>query len=381
MSDVVDAIVIGVGGFGSSALYHLARRGVDVIGIDQFEVAHDRGSSHGETRIIRQAYFEHPDYVPLLKRASELWHALQLESGLQLYEECGLLLAGCPDGEVVHGAKLAARQHDLDIEEVNPAAARQRFRGFRFPRGFAVVHEPQAGFLLVEDCVRAHINQAVSHGAQLRLNENVVSWESDTRTVRVRTERAEYEAAVLVVTAGAWAGRILESLRLPLRVLRKVLLWHRVLNADYHLEHGAGTFFVEMPEGQFYGFPSTDGRVLKIAEHTGGELIDDPAAPDRRLHSGDVGSVATFLAQVMPGVNPQPERHAVCMYTVTPDQHFIVDRHPHFPNVVYGAGFSGHGFKFTSVIGDVLADLATAGRTSRPIAFLAATRPALKSGT
>lgn len=387
MSEQFDVIVAGVGGFGSSCLYHLAKQGRRVLGLDRFPPGHDRGSSHGDTRIIRQAYFEHPDYVPLLLHAYDLWRELESESGRDLLTVCGLMLSGPPDGEVITGAFTSSREHGIAIESVARSDAADRFPGFRIPEGFDAVFEPQGGFLRVEDCVHAHVELACGHTAECRSDEPVIDWTSDGRTVRVRTEHGEYEAAALVITAGAWAADLLtggststesataaEEIASRLEVRRKPLLWNPVRSDAFNLDNGGCGFLFEMPEGYFYGFPSLDGQTVKLAEHTGGEVVIDPLHLDRSLRDSDVNSVAQFASKVMPGIDPKPLRHSICMYTLTPDSHFLVDRHPAHDNVWFGAGFSGHGFKFTSVIGEALAELATEGRTGAPVGFLGAGR-------
>ncbi|WP_339730014.1 N-methyl-L-tryptophan oxidase [uncultured Gimesia sp.] len=374
MSIYTDYLVLGLGGMGSSALYHLARRGLKVLGIEQFGVAHDRGSSHGDTRIIRKAYFEHPNYIPLLQRAYELWRELEQESGKQLFNPCGLMVAGPPEGEVIQGVHLASRLYDVAVEKVSAAETAARFPGFQIPDGFEVTHEPEAGFLYVEECVRTHIECAERHGAQVSLNEKIQSVTVNDQMIEVKTEAQHIIASRLIVTAGAWSSACLQELNLPLEVVRKVLFWNPVQQPVYNLDQGKGGFFFDMPFGEFYGFPSLDGMTVKLAEHGGGELIVDPNHLNRELQATDVSAVARFIREVMPGLEPEPVRHATCMYTRTPDGHFIVDRHPQNQGVVYGAGFSGHGFKFASVIGEILADLAIEGRTAHPIEFLAANR-------
>ncbi|MDA0285679.1 MAG: N-methyl-L-tryptophan oxidase, partial [Planctomycetota bacterium] len=357
--------------------------GVRVLGLDRFPTAHDRGSSHGATRIIRQAYFEHPDYVPLLLRAYGLWRELESVSGRKLMKICGLILAGPPSGEVVSGAKLAARLHGVSVEDVSArdfAGERAaRFPGFRMPQGFAAVFEPAGGYLHVEDCVQTHIELALATGAEHRSDETIVSWESNGRTVRVRTESDEYEAAALILTPGAWASGLLQSLpEFPqLTVLRKTLHWHHVRSSVYDVSNGGTGFLFEMPGATIYGFPSLDGQTLKVAEHSGGETVSDPLHVDRTLKESDTQPIRHFLEEVMPDVDPACDHHAVCMYTMTPDGHFVVDRHSQHANVFYGAGFSGHGFKFTSVLGEALAELAIDGATKLPISFLSAGRFAL----
>lgn len=373
-----DCIVLGVGGFGSGALYHLACRGVSVLGIERFGIAHDRGSSHGETRIIRRAYIEHPDYIPLVDRAYELWEDLQAEAGRTLLHRAPLLLTGRPESEAVAGSRLARQQYGVDIVELPRAEAQARFPGLRFPDGFEIMLESSAGYLEVEACVRAHVQQAVARGAEVRTEEAVVSWSADNGTVTVTTDRDTYCAERLVVTAGAWAGRVLADLHLPLQVLRKPVFWHEVTSRDYDHATGAALVYYELPFGTFYAFPCLDGRTLKVAQHTGGEPVADPLHVDRALHPDDVAPIADFLRLAMPAVRTEPLRHSVCLYTNSPDRHFIVDRHPRHEQVVVAAGFSGHGFKFSGVLGLALAELALDGRTELPIGFLSLGRPALR---
>jgi sarcosine oxidase len=378
MSESFDCIVLGVGGFGSGALYHLARRGARVLGLEQFGIAHNRGSSHGETRIIRKAYFEHPDYVPLLQQAYDLWAELEQESGASLYRQLGLLTAGPADGVAVPGALLAARQHGLRIEELSHAQAAARFPAFRIPEHWGVVFEQEAGGLAVERCVATHIQQALAAGAVLKTGETVRAWQSDGRSVTVRTETATYTAGSLVITAGPWTGPLLAELGVPLQVVRKVVFWHPVQSRAWDANAGCPLFFFEVPEGEFYGFPCLDGRTVKVAEHTGGEPVADPSSVDRELHPSDQAAMRQFIGRFLPDLAPQPERYNVCMYTKTRDSHFIIDRHPDYGNVVLGAGFSGHGFKFTSVLGQALAELAGNGKTEKPIGFLSVSRPGLR---
>ena len=359
-----DCIVAGCGGIGSAALYHLAQRGHSVLGLDQFAPGHDRGSSHGETRIIRQAYFEHPSYVPLLKEAYALWEDLAVASGRNLYHETGVLQIGPEDGEVVPGVLASATQHDLDVERIDPAAFARTFPGFVLPEGTTALFEARGGYLQVEDCVRTHIEQAERLGAQLRADEPMLSFSADTRGVRVTTARETYTAAALVIAAGAWSGQLLSALEIPLTVLRKHLHWYASDTEAYLESNGCPVFFYELGERCFYGFPQRDALGVKVSEHSGGELITDPATLSRQPDPRDRQDIEAFLGKHLPAVSRRPLRHDVCMYTMSPDQHFVVDTYPASSNVCFAAGLSGHGFKFASVLGAGLADLATG--TARP---------------
>ncbi|TWU11314.1 Monomeric sarcosine oxidase [Symmachiella macrocystis] len=378
MSATFDFIVLGAGGFGSSAIYHLSKRGARVLGLERFGVAHDRGSSHGETRVIRKAYFEHSDYVPLLLRAYELWRELEAECGEDLYHEVGLVIGGMQDSDVVTGAKIAVAKHALTIESLTAAEGRKRFPTYNFPEEFSVVYEPEAGYLDVEACVRAHLDAAVKYGADLHVNETVIDWRIEGPGVRVRTDRGEYAAGGLIISAGAWSRPLLADLNVPLEVLRKVLLWYETPAQKFDVAAGNPCFFFETAGGEFYGFPRINGRV-KLAEHTGGETVADPLLVDRSLRKADTVGPGEFIAKFMPDLPTRAAQHVVCMYTKTPDSHFIVDRHPEHDNVVIGAGFSGHGFKFTSSIGEVLADLVDQKRAALPIEFLSLGREALRA--
>lgn len=381
MSQHWDCIVIGVGGMGSAACAELARRGLRVLGLEQHQQAHDRGSSHGESRIIRQCYFEHPNYVPLLLRAYEHWSRLERDCGRQLYFPVGLLIAGLPDGEAVRGARLAAQQHRLALEDLALDEVARRFPVFRLPESHAAVYEPNAGYLLAEDCVRAHWAGARAAGAELREDEPVRSWEVRDGRVAVRTERGEHVADRLVITAGAWAGQILRELQLPLTVVRKVAGWFPAPAELTTPGSRMPTFYVEQGDRAFYGFPSLDGRTVKSAEHSGAVPVADPSTVSRAVSPGDLLPLQTFLGDVLPGVSSIPERTSVCMYTLSPDHHFLIDRHPEHPQVAFAAGFSGHGFKFCPVVGEALADLAVAGQTELPIGFLGLHRLIGRGGT
>lgn len=353
---------------------HLARRGVRVLALERFGAAHDRGSSHGRTRIIRQAYFEHPDYVPLLRRAYDLWGELEAIREESLFRRVGLVEAGPPDGALVRGALESARRHGLDVERLPRSEASRRFPMFRFPDGFEVVLERNAGYLRVEVCVLAHLEEAARAGAELRFDEPATGWEATNDGVVVKTARGTYAAGKLVVCGGAWAGSLLHGLGVRLEVVRKHLHWFETGDPRYDEGEGCPTFLFELPEGQFYGFPDTGGAGVKVAEHTGGEPVDDPAAVDRSVDPVDRARIVAFLRAHLPGVSDRPLDHAVCMYTMSPDGHFLVDLHPEHRTVAFVAGLSGHGFKFASVLGEILADLALDGRTALPAGFLGLSR-------
>ena len=367
------AIVIGVGGVGSAAMFHLARRGARVLGLDRFAPGHDRGSSHGRTRIIRQAYFEHPDYVPLLLHAYELWSELGRRRGRPLIHEIGLLQVGPPEGAVLAGVRQSALRHRLEIEQLDAREITERFPGLRANADWGGLFERRAGYLDVEDCVVAHAEEAIGLGAELRAGVEVLGWTAHAQSIEVATTQGSFSAERLILTAGPWAPQLLGDLSVRLEVRRKPQFWYPA-GPEYDAHQGCPAFLFELPDGIFYGVPRIDEFGLKVAEHTGGALVADPLRVERGDDLDGRERVERFLAACLPGVRRECLQQAVCMYTLTPDGHFLVDRHPADPRIVLAAGLSGHGFKFTCVLGEALADLALDGRTDLPIGFLALDR-------
>jgi sarcosine oxidase len=379
MSDIMahpafDVIVVGAGGMGSAAAFELARRGRSILAVEQFPLVHDRGSSHGHTRIIRRAYYEHPAYVPLVCRAYERWYDLEQRTGRHLLTGCDCLCIGPPDGEVVNGVLASAGEHNLAVDRLDAAALRARFPQFRFDDHYEGVLERGAGLLYVEDCVRAHLDAARSLGTVIHADEPVVRWQSDGRAVTVATERSEYHAASLVLTAGPWAGRLLAEHGAPLRVMRQTLLWFGTADDAAFRRDVFPIFLAEVPEGPFYGLPVIDGRGLKVARHYGAPELQSPEEVERAVRPADEPPVRRFLDAHLPGVNGPLRYGQTCIYTLTPDRHFLIDLHPQHRNVAVAGGFSGHGFKFASVVGEILADLVESGRTRWPIGMFSFAR-------
>lgn len=370
----LDCIVVGTGGIGSAALFHLARRGARVLGLDQYPPAHDKGSSHGDTRAIRLVYFEHPDYVPLLRRSFELWESLDAESDTSLLRKTGILQAGPADGEVLTGLIEAARVHDLPMERLDPAEVSNRFPGFTIDEADSAIFDPNGGILAVEDCIRAHIRFAVSSGATLETGDAVRHWYVNRGLVTVETETARYTARRLVITPGPWAPRLLPKFAPHLHLLRKSLFWFANEEDCYRLDNDCPVFLFEKGEHTFYGFPAIDDKGIKIADHAGGKPLESPEALDRHVHTDELEAVSLTLRQRLPRAGHQLNHHTTCMYTMTRDGHFIVGGYPGVPEVSIVAGLSGHGFKFASVLGEVMADLVLDGRTELPIDFLSPRR-------
>jgi sarcosine oxidase len=362
-----DTIVVGVGGMGSAAAAHLAERGQDVLGLERYDVPHSMGSSHGVTRIIRKAYYEHPDYVPLLERAYELWEELDATHPTELLHRTKCVVAG-PDGsEKVNGARESAEEHGLAHELLSGAELGERYPGYDLPDEFEAVVEPDGGFLHVEQCVVAHVNAAHRHGAEIHAREGLLDWEP-TRDggVRVETEKDSYTADTMVVTAGAWAANLLPMLETEAVPERQVLGWFQPDHPERFRPDSFPVFIVECEEGYFYGFPEYGVPGYKVGKYNHfHEQVDpdDVAAPT----PGDERVLRDFTERYFPDAAGPTMRLETCLFTNSPDEHFIIDTLPDHPQIVVGAGFSGHGFKLSSVIGEILADLSIDGESRHDI--------------
>ena len=366
-----DVVVVGLGGMGSAAARHLAARGQRVLGLERFTPAHDRGSSHGASRIIRQSYFEDPAYVPLLLRAYELWEEAEKESGADLLTLAGGLYLGPEDSTTVAGSLAAAREWDLPHEVLDGAAVRARFPTFTPAPGEVAVFEERAGFVRPERSVATHLDLAARDGADLRFGRQVRAWKADGDGVRVRTDDGEFAAGHLVVCPGAWAPRLLADLGVPLRVERQVQHWFAPAGGvDPFVDHPV--YIAEQAGGnQIYGFPAIDGPSggAKVAFFRRGQETD-PDRLDRAVTADEIAEMQARLRDTLPGLGDgTPLKQVACMYTTTPDEHFVIAPHPAHRHVTVACGFSGHGFKFVPVVGEILADLATEGSTRHPIAL------------
>jgi sarcosine oxidase len=369
-----DVIVIGVGGMGSATCFELARRGVRVLGLEQFDIGHDRGSSHGQTRVIRTAYYEHPSYVPLVRRSFERWYDLEQRTDRKLLTECGCVNIGRAGSMILDGVRQAAREHGLRVKELSGVELREWCPPLRFGDDYCGALEREAGFLFVEECVRAHADAAHSMGATIETGVTVREWTATPLGVRVVTDGANFEAGRLVITVGPWAGELLQSWGKPLTVMRQTMLWFGTQDDSQFRRNRFPIYLAEVPEGYFYGLPVIDAAGHKVARHYG---APESAKPDdfvRDVTESDEVPVREFLNRYLPQVNGPLNRAQVCTYTMTPDRHFILDRHPEHDNVAIAAGFSGHGFKFAPVVGEIMADLVLEGRTKWPIDVFRITR-------
>lgn len=373
MSETFDVVVLGLGVMGASAVHQLAGRGVRVLGLDANQRGHVLGSSHGRSRIIREAYYEAVEYVPLVQRAFVQWRELEEETGLDLLLMTGCLNIGLPGTHVVDGVIASAKRHGLLSEVLPSDAMRSRFPAFALPESHVGVYQPTAGVLNADACVGALVDASVARGATIRHGEMVSSWEPDGDGVIVRTPSGTIRAQHLVVTAGPWSASVLADLGLPLQAVRQYVVHFEPQAPERFSLPGFPAFIWDVDEGEVYGIPYLPGSGFKVGGHDPGE----PCTPDtarRTVTVEEIENVRSIFERCLPGCATTMSMAATCLYTVTPDRHFIIDRHPEHPQVSYAAGFSGHGFKFGPTIGEVLADLAIEGSSRHDVAFLRAAR-------
>jgi monomeric sarcosine oxidase len=351
-----DVIVIGGGTMGTAVGWALGKRRLRTLVLEQFQPIHSLGSHGGRTRITRHAYAESPDYVPLVERSEEIWLELAAEAGTPLLIRTGGLDLQAPGYTHARGAARAAIERNLPHEWLPGAQVRGRWPAWSIGDDWEACFSPQTGFLLVEPCLHAMAAAARRLGVTYHQLEAAREWHADSGGVTVRTDSQRYYANSLVITAGAWASQVLGELGLPLTVLRKVIWWFAVRDPSRFGVSQFPIFIAEGPLGVIYGLPIYGHQGIKIANHAGGESTS-PDAVDRVVHLAEEADVVAFTGSALPAVSDHVLESAVCLYTLTPDRDFIVDRHPVHPNVAIAAGFSGHGFKFAPVIGELLASL------------------------
>lgn len=372
-----DVIVVGVGGLGSAALFHLARSGLRVLGIERFGVPNDQGSSHGVTRIIRLAYYEHPSYVPLLLRAYELWRELETVAGEQLLRITGSVDAGPPDSFVLEGSVRSCVEHGLEHEVIDSAEVNRRFPGYRLPAESMAVFQPDGGFLLPERCIAAHVDAARAMGAEVKTNERVLEWRPASGGVRVTTDGAIYEAERLVLAAGAWEG---ELAGLPVVAERQVLAWLDPLRPELFSPERFPVFNLIVEEGRYYGFPVFGIPGFKFGRYHHLEEHGDPDVLDRKPSRRDEQVLREFAERYFPDGAGPTSSLKTCLFENTPDEHFLLGLHPEHDNVIVAGGGSGHGFKFASVIGEIVGQLARGEPPRLDISLLSPARFAGRSG-
>jgi sarcosine oxidase len=362
-----NAIVVGVGGVGSPTVYELARRGKRVLGLERFDIPHEFGSSHGHTRIIRLAYYEHPSYVMLLRRAYELWRDIQQRVGEQLLHITGSIDAGPADSWVFKGSLQSCVEHNLPHEVLTGVELAQRFPGYRLPHETLAVLQPEGGFLVPERCIVSYVQAAQALGAEIHGRERVLDWEPLGEGVRVTTDRDVYDADRLIVTAGAWNATLLDCLDGLLEPERQVLAWLQPVKPGDFTTERFPVFNLLVDEGRYYGFPVFGIPGFKFGRYHHLEELIDPEEGDREPSLRDEQVLREFAERYFPGGAGPTMSLKACIFTNTPDHHFIIDLHPDYPQVSFTSPCSGHGFKFASVIGEIMADLAERGETRHNI--------------
>ncbi|WP_435320656.1 N-methyl-L-tryptophan oxidase [Haloarchaeobius sp. TZWSO28] len=367
-SERYETIVVGVGGMGSATVDHLARRGVDVLGLERYDIPHSKGSSHGVTRIIRRPQFEDPAYVPLVERSFELWEDLAETHDRELLVRNGSIDVGPAGSDIVRDSRDSCEQYGFEYEELTGEELGERFPGYDLPDNFRAIYQPDGGFVVPEQCIIAHVNRAHEHGAEIHAREQVLGWEPTADGgVTVETDAASYQADKLVITAGAWAADLvpqLEGLAVP---ERQVLAWLQPeVPASFQPENFP-VFVIETDLGHHYGFPVYDVPGFKFGWFNHLEETVDPDTMNREPTPEDERVLREFAEQYFPDGAGPTMRLSTCIFTNTPDEHFVLDTLPEHPQVTVGAGFSGHGFKFASVVGEILADLSEEDETDHDI--------------
>ncbi|MEA2622337.1 MAG: sarcosine oxidase [Chloroflexota bacterium] len=357
-----DVIVAGVGGMGSATVMELAARGARVLGLERAGIPNSTGSSHGVNRIIRLAYAEDPRYVPMLRRAYERWRDLEKAAGEQLLYVTGGVDAGLPDSQTVRGSLESIRQHDLPHEVLSAAELHQRFPGYRLPDEMQAVYQPDAGFVASERAIVAHVRQALRHGAEIHGEEPVVKWSADGTGVKVRTAKATYHAKQMVIAAGAWIGKFVPQYAPHFVPERQVLMWSQPKRPDAFALGNFPIFVLEGPAARYYGFPEFGIPGFKIGRyHHLGETVDPDEFDRDAFGARDEAVLREGIQSYFPDADGPTLSLASCMFTNTRDEHFVIDRLSGVPQIILASPCSGHGYKFASVIGEIVADLALEG--------------------
>jgi sarcosine oxidase len=369
-----DAIVAGVGGHGSAIAYHLAKSGTKTLALERFGLNHANGSSHGETRGMRTAYYEHPGYLPLINRALELWNDLQKRTRKPIIRITGGVAIGRQEGTLVGGQIDAAKKHRFPHEVLGPKDANERFPCFHLSEEETCFYTPSSGILWSENCIATHAKLAREEGAQIRFNEPLARWRQQKDRILVRTTKGEYTTDKLVLSAGAWLPQLVPELGLPLKVERQVLFWFRPLRDkdSFGPEHMPAYNWQDAEGRIFYGVADV-GTGVKVARHHGGRTTT-PGRVSRKLTRDDASQPSGLVRTGFPLLDPVPVGGRVCLYTNAPDNQFVIDFYPGNKNVMIASPCSGHGFKFASVVGEVATELVTKGRSRFDLDFVSIAR-------
>jgi monomeric sarcosine oxidase len=379
MAQYFDAIVIGAGGMGSAAAYYLAKAGQRVLVLEQFELDHQKGSSYGSSRVIRYAY-DHPAYIHLIRSTYPLWFALEAEIGKKLYTQTGSLDIGFPNLPEFQALRASMEQTGIPYEQWTKDEVSDRFPQFRLEDGMTAIYQAEAGILAASQCVWAHLHLAQALGAVIQERSPILKIIPKANSVEVYTATEVYYAEQLVITAGGWAKDLLAMLNLdlPLWIMPTQIVFFQ---PDRPADYGTDRFPVFLLQGvdnhcadEYYGIPTHDGVGVKISTFYGWDLVERPDEVDYNPSQVWIEQIREFLRRYLPGVNGKVVSTRRCLYTMTPDKHFVIDRHPEYPHIVFGAGFSGHGFKFTTLVGSILTDMLLKGETVHDISLFRRSR-------
>lgn len=363
-----DVAVIGAGTMGMAAGAFLAQKKVETVLIDAFDPPHNHGSHHGDTRMIRHAYGEGRHYVTLVKRAQQLWEELEEQTSYRIFKKTGVIGLGSKDSSFLKETIAAARKYELPLEVLNSDEVNENWPGFSVPEHFIGCYEAESGFIYSENAIRAYKEMALKNGAELVTNTPVQHIEIDDKIgVKIITENKVFRAKKVIITVGAWASKLLPDLKLPIQPTRKAFGWFGAPGNLYD-QSSFPSFYIEDQDDMCYGFPSIDGAGLKIGRSDGGQKIDpNQHTQNFGQYDSDEGELRSFLASYMPEANGTLIQGKTCLYTLSTDNDFIIDHHPENDRLIFACGFSGHGFKFASVMGEVLTQLATEGRSKYDI--------------
>lgn len=367
-----DILILGLGGMGSAIAYELTKRGISVCGIEQYSARHNKGGTHGESRIIRKAYPEKPDYVPLLNRSYEMWDELEQQWPEELRNECGFLVAAPENSPYLKDLDKAYQQYPTPHERWNATEIKQHFPQFNLPENYRAYFDPFGGFLHVGRCLEAHQTLAERHGAELCFNEAVQSWQNTADGVVVKTDKQTLQAKKLILASGAWMKQELSNLDIQLKIWRRVIFWYG--EQQQFAPERFPSFVIDHQNTGFYGLPAVSDKGVKIGEHNIPFEIENPEDASQPLTKPEEDIINRCTADIFPMLTSRHQFVKTCLYAVTPDHHFILDKHPHQKNVLLAGGFSGHGYKFATVVGEIMADLALEERTDLPVEFLSVGR-------
>lgn len=348
---------------GSATIYELTNQGLSVLGIEQDNIPNDIGSSHGITRIIRLAYYEHTSYVPLLRKAYKLWRDLEKRTGKRILVTTGSIDASREDDEVFRGSKYSCDIHNLEHEVWDSREISNRFPGYQLPNDVIGLYQPEGGILLPEECIVTYVNVALELGAEIHGREQVTSWSPKGDGVTVKTNKSEYSSKKLVITAGAWTSKLIPELKELAIPERQVLAWFQPRRPELFTPSTFPVMNILVEEGRYYGFPAYGIPGFKVGRyHHRGENVD-PDTMERNPDNEDEVLLRSFTDRYFPDASGPTIALKTCMFTNSPDEHFILDFHPEWPQVCIAAGFSGHGFKFASVVGEIMSELVCDGHS------------------